>query len=369
MLATAARRLGQFVIVGFDGYTIPAEVRSLARQFDLGGVIFFARNVEAPEQVADLAHDAARLARDLPLWVCIDQEGGRVARLREPFTEWPPMATLGRAGDEALAQRFGEALAAELAAVGISFDCAPVLDVLTNAANPAIGDRAFSGDAEVVARLGVAVIGALQARGLAACAKHFPGHGDTSVDSHHTLPVVEHPPERLRAVDFVPFRKAIEADVAAIMTSHLLVPAFDEERPASLSRAIVHGVLREELGFDGLVVTDDIEMRGCSTRYTVEEATVEAVAAGADLVLLCWPHYDRHAAALEALVHAVESERVPFKQVEDSLSRQRRMKERFLASPRSPLNPRWRPPSGADLRAAIGTGRHRAVADEMAQYR
>ncbi len=191
------RHIGQLAITGFAGRSIPQDLRLLAREFDLGGVIFFGRNVEAPEQVAEMSRDAQALASESPLWVSVDQEGGRVARLKSPFTVWPPMLTLGRSGDERLASRFARALAAELRAVGISLDYTPVLDILTNPSNPVIGDRALAEQAEDVARLGAAIIRTLQADGIAACGKHFPGHGDTSVDSHHYLPIVEHPPDRI----------------------------------------------------------------------------------------------------------------------------------------------------------------------------
>src|SRR5438876_5557342 len=233
------RQIGQLLIAGFNGPQIPAELRSLAKEFGLGGVILFARNIAEPEQVAELAFDAAGLVSDVPLWVSVDQEGGRVARLKSPFTEWPPMATLGRASDVALAERFARALAAELKAVGITLDYAPVLDIHTNPKNPVIGDRALADNAEDVARLGAAIIRTLQAEGIAACGKHFPGHGDTSTDSHHELPLVEHPPERLREVEFLPFRAAVDAGVATIMTAHIFVPALDEKRPATLSGHIV----------------------------------------------------------------------------------------------------------------------------------
>src|SRR6187399_3078810 len=176
------RQIGQMLIAGFDGQQLPVELRSIAREFGLGGVILFARNIAEPEQVAELCHEAATLAPGLPLWVSVDQEGGRVARLKAPFTEWPPMAVLGRSGDVQLAQRFATALAAELRAVGITLDYAPVLDIHTNPKNPIIGDRALAEDADLVARLGVAIIRGLQDHGVAACGKHFPGHGDTSVD-------------------------------------------------------------------------------------------------------------------------------------------------------------------------------------------
>src|SRR4051812_27654576 len=194
------RQIGQLLIAGFDGHQIPPELRSMAKEFGLGGVILFARNIDEPEQVAELAFDAARLVPDLPAWVSVDQEGGRVARLKGPFTEWPPMLTLGRSGDAALAERFARALASELRAVGITLDYAPVLDIHTNANNPVIGDRALAEKADEVARLGAAIVHALQAEGVAACGKHFPGHGDTSTDSHLELPLIEHPPDRLRAV-------------------------------------------------------------------------------------------------------------------------------------------------------------------------
>ena len=174
------RQIGQLLIAGFNGQQIPAELRSLAREFGLGGVILFARNIVEPEQVAELAFDAARLVPDLPVWVSVDQEGGRVARLKSPFTEWPPMATLGRSGDVGLADRFARALAMELKSVGITLDYAPVLDIHTNPKNPVIGDRALAEKAEEVARLGAAIIRTLQGEAVAACGKHFPGHGDTS---------------------------------------------------------------------------------------------------------------------------------------------------------------------------------------------
>src|SRR5262245_66112866 len=165
------RHAGQLAIAGFAGHSIPQDLRLLAREFDFGGVVYFGRNVEAPEQVAEMSRDAQGLASELPLWVCVDQEGGRVARLRSGFTLWPPMLTLGRSGDVRLAERFARALAAELKAAGITLDYAPVLDILTNPKNPVIGDRALPDKAEDVGRLGAADIRTLQGEGVAACGK------------------------------------------------------------------------------------------------------------------------------------------------------------------------------------------------------
>jgi beta-N-acetylhexosaminidase len=356
------RRVGQLALVGFAGSSIPQDVRLFAREFDLGGIVLFGRNIEAPEQVSEIAHDAEALADELPLWVSTDQEGGRVARLKAPFTVWPSMATLGRSGDAVLAERFARALAAELKAVGISLDFTPVLDIRTNRDNTVIGDRAISERAEEVARLGSVIIRALQGEGIAACGKHFPGHGDTSVDSHDGLPVVEHPPDRIDRVELVPFKAAIDADVAAIMTAHILVPALDDQRPASLSSRIVDGMLKGSLGYRGLVVTDDLAMKAISARYTVPEAAAAAIGAGCDLLLLCSPDPAAQVTAMEAIIYAVEDGIIPFKRVENALTRNRRAKERFLAPPR-PL-----PLHGAALRTLLGRDEHAAVAAEMARF-
>jgi beta-N-acetylhexosaminidase len=362
------RDIGQLLIGALPATTIPAEMRSLAREFGLGGVTLFARNIEAPEQVAELAYDLQSLSTELPLWVAVDQEGGRVARLRAPFTEWPPMAVLGRSGDADLAYRFAAALASELRAVGISLDYAPVLDIHTNPRNPVIGDRALAETADAVARLGAAIVRGLQENGMAACGKHFPGHGDTSVDSHLDLPVVEHPPDRLRRVEFVPFREAIRAGVATIMTAHILVPSLDEEKPATLSRRVVYDLLRDELNFEGVILSDDLEMKALAKSYSVAEAAVQAILAGCDAVLICRALSDDRsrdievqAVALEALVHAVEDGTIPYKRLEDALARQRRAKERFLGAPVAPGRT-------SSLRQVVGCDEHRRIAEEMSRF-
>jgi beta-N-acetylhexosaminidase len=373
--SSVRREIGQLLIGCLPGTGVPPEMRSLAREFQLGGVTLFARNIEAPAQVAELSHDVQTLASELPLWVGVDQEGGRVARLRAPFTEWPPMAALGRSGDAALASRFAAALAAELAAVGITLDYAPVLDIHTNPKNPVIGDRALADGADAVATLGAAIVRGLQEHGVAACGKHFPGHGDTAVDSHFELPVVEHPPDRIRRVECVPFREAIRAGVAFIMTAHVLVPSIDEERPATLSRRIVHDLLRRELGFEGVILSDDLEMKALASSWTIADAAVEAIAAGCDGVLICRALSDDRgadievqAAVLEALVHAVEDGRIPFGRLEDALTRQRRAKERFLAASISARVPRLAGRRRLAALEVLGRDEHRRIADEMARY-
>jgi beta-N-acetylhexosaminidase len=357
------RQVGQLLLAGFNGEQLPIELKALAREFGLGGITLFSRNIGEPEQVAELCDEASRLTPDMPGWISVDQEGGRVARLKRPFTEWPPMATLGRSGDIALAERFARALAAELRAVGVTLDFAPVLDIHTNPRNPIIGDRALAARAGDVARLGAAIVRTLQNEGVAACGKHFPGHGDTSTDSHLELPLVEHPPERLREVEFEPFRAAIAAGVATIMTAHVFIPALDAKRPATLSRHVVTDILRRELQFDGVILSDDLEMKALANDYAIPDAAVLAIGAGCDGVLICSGDYEAQWAALEALVHAVEDHRLPLAQVEDSLLRQRRAKERFLATPAMP-----RPRGAKALRQALGRDEHLRVAEEMARF-
>jgi beta-N-acetylhexosaminidase len=361
--AGIARQIGQLLMGSFPQTSVSPDLRILAKEFDLGGAVLFSRNVEAPEQVAELASEVEALGRSMPAWVSIDQEGGRVARLKEPFTRWPPMAVLGRSGSEALAERFARALARELAAVGITLDYAPVLDIHTNPRNPVIGDRALAEKADEVARLGSVIVRALQDEGVAACGKHFPGHGDTSADSHLELPLVEHPPDRLRRVEFEPFRAAMQAQVAFIMTAHVLVPALDEEQPASLSPLVIDQLLRRELGFQGVILSDDLEMKAVSARTPVPVAAVKAIQAGCDAVLVCGGDVELQAATLEALVKAVEAREISYKRLESAMKRLTAAKERFLASERPNTSARLK-----QLRSVLGRDEHQAIAAEMAAF-
>jgi beta-N-acetylhexosaminidase len=351
------RHVGRLAIVGFTGHSVPDELRRLAAEFDLGGVIYFARNIVDPAQVAELSRECAGLKRDWPLWISVDQEGGRVARLKKPFTEWPPANTLGRSGDEKLAARFAVALSAELRAVGINLDYVPVLDVHTNPANPVIGDRALAERADEVARLGRVLIRELQAAGITACGKHFPGHGDTSTDSHEVLPIVEHDRKRLDAVELLPFRAAIAEGVATIMTAHVQVPVLDKDRPGSLSPIVTTQLLKQTLGFGGVVICDDLGMKAVSATMSLAEASVGAVTAGADAILLCNSTTEEQFVALEALIHAVEAARVPLSRIDDAFARQRKMKEQFLR------------PGGPSPLDVVGCAEHQAVAEQMAAWR
>ncbi len=319
-------------MVGFDGQVASDHAKRMIRDFRVQSLILFKRNIDTPAQVAELVRELQGLALEAgyarPLLLAIDQEGGRVQRLREPWTVWPAIRRLGELDSEDLVRRMAEAIASELSACGIALDFAPVVDVDTNPKNPIIGDRSFGSDPEHVGRLGAVFVGALQAKGVAACAKHFPGHGDTDMDSHLDLPMVEHSRSRLDAVELVPFRKAIAAKVAAIMTAHIVVRELDENVPATLSPHIVTTLLRGELGYQGVVVADDLEMKAVSANWPFSVSAVLAAQAGCDLLPVC-QHEDAQVEAIEALVRAEESGELRKRDIDDSLLRIEAMIDKY----------------------------------------
>jgi beta-N-acetylhexosaminidase len=349
-------------MVGFEGQAATADVKALVRDFGAGHVVLFARNVAGPEQVADLVRELQSVARaaghERPLLVAVDQEGGRVARLREPWAVWPPARAVGRTGDVETARELGRALAQQLSACGIRYDFAPCVDVDTNPRNPVIGDRSFGEDPDLVARMGTALATALQAEGVAACAKHFPGHGDTELDSHLELPSVDHSRARLDDVELRPFRALIEAGVASVMTSHVLVRELDDALPATLSPRLIGGLLRGELGYAGVVVSDDLEMQALAKHWRPAEIAVLGARAGVDLLAFCKSH-DAQVEGIEALVRACEADEVPWKQQEAADARIRAMKERFLAG--------YVDPDPKQARRVAEDLRHRALAERIAQ--
>jgi beta-N-acetylhexosaminidase len=357
----ALLRTGQRFMVGFEGLDASADIRRMIRDYGVGGVILFARNVDAPEQVAELVRELQAIARDafheLPLMIGIDQEGGRVARLGAPWTRWPPLRALGRGGSDELARGMGKALASELLACGIACDFAPVLDVDTNSANPIIGDRSFGDDPELVGRLGAAMIAGLQGNGVAACAKHFPGHGDTQVDSHLALPLVDHSRSRLDDVELRPFRMAVAGDVAMIMTAHVLVRELDDQWPATLSTTIIDGILRRQLGYAGVIVSDDLEMKAVADRWKPSELSLLAAQAGCDLLLVCQSHHAQ-VDAIEGMVRGLESEQLAWTGMDDACARIKRLKQRFLLP--------YRDPHPRSARMAAGVGENVVLAREIA---
>ena len=300
-LETQAARL---FTVGFHGKAVSDDLsRLLAR--GVGGVIFFSRNVGQPAEVTETTSAIKRQA-GRPVVIALDQEGGKVARLRQGFSELPSLRALGETGSTALTREIGGLIGRELRAVGFDMNYAPVLDVDTNADNPVIGSRSFGRTPELVSELGVALCAGLESEGVAACGKHFPGHGDTSQDSHLQLPRLAHSLERLQQVELAPFAAAIAAGIPSLMTAHVIFEPLDAVHPATMSRAVVHGLLREKMRYDGLVVSDDLEMRAIADHYTIEDTVVRGLHAGVDQFLCCHTAELAHR-AIEAVVHAVEN--------------------------------------------------------------
>ncbi len=326
-LRTAAARL---LTVGFQGRRVDPELERLLDR-GVGGVIFFGRNVGSAAEVAELTAAIKRRA-ERPLITSVDQEGGNVARLREGFTPIPAMRTVGRADDAELSFSLGKVIGRELRAVGFDLNYAPVLDVDTNPDNPVIGPRAFGPKAEAVSWHGLAVIAGLCASGVAACAKHFPGHGDTLQDSHQELPRVEHGPERLESVELVPFKAAVKASAPAIMTAHVVFKAIDPEWPATMSFPVLRDLLRNRLGYEGLVVTDDLEMKAIADNYALEDVVVRGLNAGVDMFLCCHTPEKMHA-AVDAIAHAVARGHVLQYRFEQALERVEAFTTRWVAPP------------------------------------
>jgi beta-N-acetylhexosaminidase len=278
---------GQVLVVGYEGPLPPSELRERAQAGALGGFILFKRNLGNAAEVAALtAALRAFFPAELPPWIAIDQEGGRVARLGPPVVRLPAARVLGDLDDLGLTLEAGAVLGQQLAWLGINLDFAPVLDVATNPANPVIGDRSFADDAARVIRHARAFAAGLAQARVTACGKHFPGHGDTIQDSHYTLPRLTHGEARLRQVELAPFA-ALAAELPCIMTAHVVFDAWDPGVPATLSRRVVTGLLREELGFAGLVFSDDLEMKAIAGEYGLDEAACRAIEAGCDVLLVC----------------------------------------------------------------------------------
>jgi beta-N-acetylhexosaminidase len=349
-LAERKRRAGQRLIVGIPHPHVDDDTRQLVRAVRPAGFCLFARNVVEPAQVLELNRELASLCDpSLPALLTVDQEGGRVQRVRDPATVWPAMRAVGRAGD--LTEAIARAMAIELRAMGFNLDFAPVCDVDSNPANPIIGDRSFGTDPAEVSRHVAAFVRGLQAEGVIACAKHFPGHGDTAQDSHLALPTVERDEPELLRTELPPFRAAIEAGVATVMSAHVIFAAWDEELPATLSPRILPRRLRKDLAFDGVVFSDDLEMKAVHGRWSVEEQVRRLDDAGVDVLLAC-KEQQLQVDLFEELVRAQEQEQRHDDAASAALRRLGALRERFFLTPRPPV----------DL-GVLARPEHRALAD------
>ncbi|MEC0091249.1 beta-N-acetylhexosaminidase [Paenibacillus macquariensis] len=285
---TTAEKIGQLVVVGMEGTIIDEDSRKFIEDFHVGGFIFYKDNIENTQQALSLINDLKKsnVANKVPLWMSVDEEGGRVTRMPKEFLKLPTNKAIGKKNDTKISNEVGQILGRELQGFGLNMDFAPVLDINSNPNNPVIGDRSFGNQAKLVSSLGIATMKGLESQGVVPVIKHFPGHGDTSVDSHIGLPVVENDLERLHKLELVPFQDAIKQQAEVVMIAHLLMPKVDPDVPASLSKKIITDLLRDELGFNGIVMTDDMTMGAIAENYDLQKASVQTVLAGTNIVLI-----------------------------------------------------------------------------------
>ncbi|MBN2496552.1 MAG: beta-N-acetylhexosaminidase [Deltaproteobacteria bacterium] len=324
-----AQKVGQLMMIGFGGREMGPEIARLLTELHIGSVTLYSRNVRDPAQVARLIRDIRSvMAKEIQPFIALDQEGGNVVRVRSQVAVLPGTMTLGASRDPVLAYLAGQANAVDLGLIGFDMILAPVLDINHNPKNPVINVRAFGDDPQLVASLGSAYCLGQQDGGAATVAKHFPGHGTTAHDSHFALPRIELSADQLRQTELLPFRRAIESGLDAVMTAHVQIPAIDTEgTPASLSPKVITGLLREELGFDGVVITDDLEMRAVSGHIGVGAAAIQALQAGADLIMVIWtPRRKRE--VHDALLAAVRDGTISAERLDRSVRRILRLKAR-----------------------------------------
>lgn len=328
------QKIGQTFIIGFSGHEPSAEVNKFISDNCIGGVILFTRNVADPIQLAEMNNSLQSLIIKSapPMFISIDMEGGRVARLKAPFTVWPPMKILGEIDSASLGFKFAETMGKELLSVGINMNFSPCVDIFTNPQNTVIGDRAFGTDAETVSKMSSSVVRGFVKAGIIPCIKHFPGHGDTLLDSHEDLPVVDHDLTRLEEVEFVPFKKAFRARAEFCMTAHIKLPKIDPEWPATMSHKVLQDVMRGRLGYRHLIITDDMEMKAITKNYSTQLAATQAVKAGCNVLLYCHSLQVQEE-ALEAIVKAVMDGEIPESVIEENYNMVLKIKKNNFADP------------------------------------
>src|SRR5690606_36243064 len=301
-------KVGQMIFAGIDDTVLNENTKTLISKYNVGGLIFYGDNLQNPEQSVELLNDVktTNLDNRFPLFLGIDQEGGRVTRLPGNIVEMPTNQQIGEIGNERFSYDFGELLGQQLNAFGFNMNFAPVLDVNSNPNNPVIGDRSFGNNVDIVSKLGIQTMKGIEAQHVIPVVKHFPGHGDTSVDSHLELPIVDKTREEINELEIIPFQNAINEGTDVVMVAHILLPKIDPTYPSSMSTPIISGILREELQFNGVVMTDDMTMNAIMDHYGIGEAIVESVKAGSDIVLIAHD-FSKVITAIDALISAVES--------------------------------------------------------------
>jgi len=336
-------KIGQMFQIGFSGTKITPEVEEMIKNYHVGGIIYFRRNIESLRQLSELSNGLQKFSVNhrpgLPLIISIDQEGGIVHRLIGGGTHFPGNMTLGATRDVELAKRMGQVIASELKAVGINLNFAPVLDVNNNPLNPVIGVRSFGEDPSLVAKLGVAFIEGMQSEGIIACGKHFPGHGDTIMDSHLSLPTVKYNRNHLEKIEFYPFIQAIKAGVDSIMTAHIWFPSLEPKKgvPVTLSYNILTNLLRWELGYTGIIITDCMEMKAVADSFGTSEGAIMSIKAGSDVVLVSHT-LEKQKEAIKAVIQEVKKGTISEKRINQSVLRILRLKKKRIGFENIPIS-------------------------------
>jgi beta-N-acetylhexosaminidase len=360
------QKVGQVFMLGFEGTSLNEADRALIQGLHLGGVTLFARNIENASQLATLDRELQTVADPVPLFISVDQEGGLVVRVTDGATIFPGNMAVGATGDPALARQTASASATELLAMGVNMDLAPVVDVNTNPLNPVIGVRSFGSGVDLVTEMATQAVQGVQSTGVSAVAKHFPGHGDTSVDSHRDLPVVTNPLERLQSLEFLPFQAAMQAGVDGIMTAHLYLPLIESQPdlPATLSHRVLTDLLRDELGYSGLILTDALDMDAIKRDRGAAAAAVDAFEAGADMLLIAGINSDdrlRLGEGPPALLAAIQSGRISSERLDASVLRILETKAR------RGILPGAAPASATPDASVLNSAEHRALSLEVAR--
>ncbi|RSL32111.1 beta-N-acetylhexosaminidase [Salibacterium salarium] len=324
-------KVSQMMYVGVQGTSLSEHERSMIQEEHMGGLFLLEENIETGQQLRTFTSDIlkANQKEDIPLFMGVDEEGGRVSRIPDSIKNFPSNAVIGKAENTELSKDIGALLAKKVKAFGFNMNFAPVLDVNNNPNNPVIGDRSFGADPALVSDLGTAAMQGIQAEHVVPVIKHFPGHGDTSVDSHINLPEVDKSLETMEEFELVPFRNAIEEGADMVMVAHILYPQIDDQYPSSLSKDVITGLLRDDLNFDGVVITDDMTMGAITENYGMAEAAVLSIQAGTDMFMMYQAMDGNYTEVKDAVLQAVEDGEIDENRINESVERILRLKKDY----------------------------------------
>lgn len=332
-------KIGQMILAGISGTTMDANTKKLVNQFHIGGIIFYKNNFNTPAQTIQLVNQLkTENSSRLPLFLSTDQEGGRVTRLPGGLTNFPTNEQIGKVNNREFSYKIGTLLGRELKEFGLNLDFAPVLDINSNPNNPVIGDRSFGNNLEIVSELGIQTMKGIQSQNVIPTIKHFPGHGDTSVDSHLDLPIVNKSLKELKELELIPFERAIDDGADVVMVAHILLPKLDKTNPASMSKAIMTDLLRDQLSFNGVIITDDMTMGAITEHFDIGKAAVESVKAGSDIILV-GHNYNNVVEIISSLKTAVQNGEISEQRLNESTERIIQLKRKYNINDKKVKNP------------------------------